>query len=79
MIEVNANNVLLNGFTVDGDDIAVRAIRVNGKDGVVVENNIITGAVRAAQYNGDTAGNTGGIVRNNLIQVCRPVARATEC
>jgi nitrous oxidase accessory protein NosD len=68
LIEVSAAGVTIDGFSVDGGDLAFRAIRVNGVDNVAVENNIITAAVRGVQYNGAAAGNTGGVVSQNLIE-----------
>ncbi len=68
LVEVSANGVVIDGFTVDGDDQAFRDIRVNEVDGVHVVNNIVTGAVRGVQYNGATAGNTGGLVEKNKIE-----------
>ncbi|MBA3483206.1 MAG: hypothetical protein H0T51_15465, partial [Pirellulales bacterium] len=68
LIEVNASNVTIDGFSVDGADDAFRAIRVNGVDFATVQNNIITGAVRGVQYNGAPTSNTGGLVTQNLVE-----------
>jgi hypothetical protein len=68
LIDVNASNVTVDGFTIDGANLATRDIRFNEVDNGVVQNNIITGAVRGVQSNGDLSfGNTGGLVTQNLI------------
>ena len=48
LIEVTASNVTIDGFTVDGADLAFRDVRVNGVDFAKVLNNIITDAPSAA-------------------------------
>ncbi len=68
LIEVSAAGVTIDGFTIDGDDLATRAVRVNEVDDAVVRNNIITAAVRGVQYNGSAGGNSGGLVEQNLIE-----------
>ncbi len=68
-ISVSASDVSIRGFTIDGNDLSVRGVQVNEVDDVVIENNIITQVIRAAQYNGVVGvGNTGGLVRNNKIE-----------
>ncbi|MFO0789325.1 MAG: right-handed parallel beta-helix repeat-containing protein [Pirellulales bacterium] len=68
LIEVSAADVTIDGFKIDGNDQATRAIRVNEVNGAVIQNNIITAAVRGVQYNGAAAGNSGGVVSRNLIE-----------
>lgn len=69
LIEVGAAGVTIDGFTVDGNNQATRAIRVNEVDNAIVKNNVIMSAVRGLQYDGRVVGgNTGGLVEQNLIQ-----------
>src|SRR4029079_19455241 len=74
LIEVSAAGATIDGFKIDGGNLSsaadnMRAIRVNEVNDVTVQNNVITGAVRGIQYNGNVStGNTGGVVQHNLIQ-----------
>lgn len=69
MIEVDAANVQISGFTIQGINDVNRGIRVNGFDDVTISSNIIQSIEgRAIQYNGGATGNVGGVVSGNWIQ-----------
>ena len=67
MIEISTAGVIIDGFTIDGSGYT-RGVRINEVDGVVIRNNIVSGAERGVQYNGSLAGNTGGLVEFNRFE-----------